>query len=194
MNIQHTLLFPSVITLIECDNYHLVRDDLISWIYEYQKTDDGVTISNRGGWQSHSNFYHHPTFIKFYNYIFEHVNNNSIYDCQFNLGNMWINVNKKNHYNGLHDHPNCHISGVFWIKIPKNSGKISFQTPRCFERSRLLQTIPEKLKEKFFVSESWNISPQEGTILLFPSDLKHEVFPNQSDEDRISIAFNLNFQ
>jgi len=32
--------------------------------------------------------------------------------------------------------------------------------------------------------------PVAGTMLIFPSFLKHWVYPNQDDEERVSIAFN----
>ena len=34
--------------------------------------------------------------------------------------------------------------------------------------------------------------PTEGRMLLFPSHLQHEVFENKSNEDRISVSFNIN--
>ena len=35
--------------------------------------------------------------------------------------------------------------------------------------------------------------PEEGVVLLFPSHLLHRVELNESNEDRISISFNLSF-
>lgn len=195
MNIRHVPLFPSLISLIECDDYRSIKNDLISWIYEYQKYDnDGVIISNRGGWQSHDNFYQQPTFINFYNYIFSHIQKLIPYQGEYALGNMWLNINKKGNYNVPHSHPDSHFSGVFWIKTPDNCGSIRFFTPRLFSRSRLLERTPEQIRDEFGMSQSWSFLPQEGTILLFPSDLEHEVMPSESDEDRISIAFNFSFK
>jgi uncharacterized protein (TIGR02466 family) len=34
-------------------------------------------------------------------------------------------------------------------------------------------------------------NPLEGRMLIFPSYLAHQVEPNESDEDRISVSFNL---
>ena len=38
---------------------------------------------------------------------------------------------------------------------------------------------------------SYYFTPKEGRILIFPSDLEHEVKENKSDEDRISYSFNI---
>ena len=32
----------------------------------------------------------------------------------------------------------------------------------------------------------------EGGLMLFPAHLEHKVLENKSDEDRISVSFNLN--
>ena len=41
---------------------------------------------------------------------------------------------------------------------------------------------------------SYHFNPTEGCIILFPSHLLHHVNPNKSNEDRISVAFNMSFQ
>jgi ectoine hydroxylase-related dioxygenase (phytanoyl-CoA dioxygenase family) len=40
---------------------------------------------------------------------------------------------------------------------------------------------------------SYYFDPMEGGMILFPSHLAHRVNENKSDEDRISIAFNIKF-
>ena len=48
---------------------------------------------------------------------------------------------------------------------------------------------------KFYLNfnSHWKYSklPEEGKILIFSSDLEHEVEENMSDEDRISYSFNI---
>ena len=36
-----------------------------------------------------------------------------------------------------------------------------------------------------------SISPEPGTLVLFPSYLEHKVNPNQSESNRIVISFNI---
>ena len=45
----------------------------------------------------------------------------------------WININKKGDFNEKHNHPNCHLAGVLWIKCPENCGDISFDSPVIYE-------------------------------------------------------------
>ena len=39
----------------------------------------------------------------------------------------------------------------------------------------------------------YEFTPDEGEILIFPSSLEHEVMKNESNEDRISYSFNMEF-
>jgi hypothetical protein len=41
--------------------------------------------------------------------------------------------------------------------------------------------------------QSIEIIPKDGDIILFPAWLQHSTMENSVDEERISIAFNINF-
>lgn len=192
MNVHTIPAFPSIITAVECDLYHYIRKDLIDWIYKYQSTTETVSHSNRGGWQSPDNFHLQESFSEFKSYIL----NNAFqalthYNRVFELNNMWININKKNNYNLLHSHANAVISGVFWVKAPKNCGELVFTSPNEFVEHNLLVNANPEFKKQFNFLHTLNFTANEGWMVLFPSQLLHLVEPNESDEDRISIAFNL---
>jgi uncharacterized protein (TIGR02466 family) len=192
MNINHKTLFPSIVSEIECDFYNLIKPGLVEWIYNYQKSTDGVFLSNRGGWQSPSDFHLDNSFFEFKDYIIK----NSLmalkhYELNFSLSNMWININQKGNYNVFHDHPGSLISGVFWIKASENCGSLIFNSPHSFSQYLLLNNVDCEIAKDHNYYDSFTFTPKEGTIILFPSDLKHGVEESESDEDRISIAFNL---
>lgn len=193
MHVHHRTLFPSIVSEVECDYFKLIQPQLIEWIYNYQKDTDGVVHSNRGGWQSPSDFYLDDSFSEFADYIFK----NSLaalthYNLEFRLSNMWININRKGDYNVIHDHPLSIMSGVFWVKTSKNCGKLKFESPHSFTQHLLLESVNSEIAKEQNYYGNYTFDPKEGTIILFPSDFKHGVEPNESNEDRISIAFNLN--
>jgi uncharacterized protein (TIGR02466 family) len=192
MNVKHIPLFPTFTTSIECENYHSIRNDLIAWIYQYQKCDEGVVKTNRGGWQSkNEQFYFDQSFTKYYDYMIKHITSSLPFPgVNIIVQNMWININKKGNFNTSHDHPQSMISGVFWVKTPNECGEIMFESPKLFNYAFLYKKCHQNLKEVNF-KRFVKFIPKEGTILLFPADLRHQVEPSQSDEDRISIAFNL---
>lgn len=142
MRVKHIPLFPVITSYIECENYNSIKDDLIAWIYQYQKTDEGVIISNRGGWQSRSDFYFEPSFIRFYDYILRHILNSIPFvDVNVTLQNMWININKKGDLNISHNHPESMLSGVFWVKTPNECGKINFESLESFNYSFFIERL-----------------------------------------------------
>lgn len=195
MNTYNHFIFPKIVTETHCELYNYIRDDLIDWIYEYKPTVDSVHISNIGGWQSPSDFHTIESFSVFRNYI---VNNAIQSVPQYNkrelyLNNMWININKKGDYNVAHVHPGCVLSGVFWVKAPENCGKLVFTNPHSFEEYYLLDSVSTEFMKKYNYDGTFVFTPQEGLLVLFPAHLQHLVEPNQTDEDRISIAFNLSF-
>lgn len=196
MNTYNHAIFPSIVTETHCELYNYIRDDLIDWIYRYQSTVDSVHLSNRGGWQSPSNFYGIESFSIFKDYIV----NNALQSLpqhdkrKFELNNMWININKKGDYNIAHVHPGCDLSGIFYVKAPENCGKLVFNNPHSFDEFHLLDTVSTEFMKKYNYDFIFEFTPQEGLLVLFPASLQHLVEPNQTDEDRISIAFNLNLE
>ena len=192
MNVHNYTVFPSILTKVECDLFKYIQKDLINWIYSYQKNSESVIHSNRGGWQSPSDFHLDESFGEFKNYILSNSYQSlQHYNCNFCLSNMWININKNQDYNVCHDHPNTILSGVFWIKALYNSGNLVFRSPNFFVENLLIENVTEEVKSTHNYSRTFEFVPKEGTIVLFPSHLLHHVEMNESDEDRISIAFNL---
>ena len=102
-----------------------------------------------------------------------------------NLQNLWINENLKNDYNQEHTHPGSSFSGVYYIEVPENSGNIYFKNdPKEFiELSSFFKnTEYDSHKE---------INNYNNQFILFPSNLRHGVYPNCSDKPRISVSFNI---
>tara|TARA_B110000444_G_scaffold261211_1_gene311829 strand:+ start:457 stop:1761 length:1305 start_codon:yes stop_codon:yes gene_type:complete len=97
--------------------------------------------------------------------------------------NGWAVILKKSGKQRSHNHPAGWISGVLYLKVPKklvgDEGKIEFST-----YGYNYPKITEKIRKKAY-------SPKEGQLILFPSLLYHGTLPFQSDEDRISIAFDV---
>ena len=73
------------------------------------------------------------------------------------------------------------ISGTYYVQVPKGSGAIQFEDPRM----DLMMAAPMRK-----VGMVQAIQPKNDQLVLFESWLRHEVKPNQSQQDRISISFN----
>jgi uncharacterized protein (TIGR02466 family) len=105
------------------------------------------------------------------------------------VDSMWININPPYSYNSNHVHPGVFISGSYYIKVPNKSGSLYFVNPSQLQP---LFTRQDLIKEyNPLNSLRWNVDPEPGQLLLFPAWIEHGVTQNLSEEDRISIAFNI---
>lgn len=114
-------------------------------------------------------------------------------DHALELSNGWININKPQgmsmQNNVMHLHPGRFISFVFYVKASPNCGNLKLLSPLY---SSVGFAVPSQIFEEFniFNSSSWIVSPEAGRLLMLPSWIMHQADSNQSDSDRISIAFN----
>jgi uncharacterized protein (TIGR02466 family) len=90
-----------------------------------------------------------------------------------------------------HTHGNSLFSGVLYLKAAEETGQISFH-----KYAKYLDVSSPTLSLGFtewniFNSDKWSITPHENQIIIFPSNVVHSVEINNSNDDRISIAFNV---
>lgn len=184
-------LFPSVVHRLDVENYPQVKERVIKFIYEEQKKDpQGRSRSNVGGWQSHDEYINEDNILR---QIVDSPVSGYFDKVKVRLLNLWVNINKKGDYNEKHHHPQSDLSGVMWIKVPSNSGRIWFDSPHNFKGYNEINSYSKKFKSDFSNYLDYWFSPMEGRMILFPSYLYHRVEPSQADEDRISVSFNVGF-
>lgn len=144
--------------------------------------------SNQGGWQS-------PDSIRFdvkYRFLFDKIRNiineQVMPDLCHNedmhrvdVGNAWININRKGNWNQLHTHNGSFLAGCVYIKTDEESDLVFINTHDVW-----FSSIPHFKEYQTAV----HYKPKPGDLYLFPSGLMHMVTPNFSENVRISIAFN----
>jgi len=103
----------------------------------------------------------------------------------------WINCTPPGSHNSAHVHPGAEISGVFYISVPPESGRLVFRDPRPqSEMSHLTTKFGTALGA---LRPRFEVTPEPGELLLFPSWLMHQVEPGLGQHGlRISMAFNIN--
>jgi len=115
----------------------------------------------------------------FFQTVYNPKNKTNIYITQ-----SWINWSTKGQYHHQHAHPNSFVSGVLYIEANKDTDKIIFHK----NNYRQLEIIP---KDRHILnSDTWDYSVGSGDIMLFSSDLVHSVPEIDTDQTRISLAFN----
>lgn len=157
-----------------------------------EQNPQGISKSNIIGYQSPMNLTNEPRLAPLFEFVAQmgmKANfDNQFVDCDVYLTSAWVNFNDSR---AAHNHEHIHAdtySGVFYLQVPEKSGKISFTNPGL---NKLWQgTLLSESKNKF-TAEHLKFEPKEGQIYIWPSYLPHSVMPNDHDEIRISIAFNI---
>ena len=116
--------------------------------------------SNVGGYQSFAYKEWPKVLFDLKNYIQKQIPDQTFIS-------LWYNINGYDCYNKLHLHNvEKGYSGVFYIDVPdKDMGNLYFE-------------------------DGTEYKPIPNRLILFPTDLKHGVKPNQSNQKRISMSFN----
>ena len=112
---------------------------------------------------------------------------------KFLIDETWINISPPKAFQETHHHlkpPTKSLSGkyslfsgVFYINAIKNSGNLVLKNPNNIN----LNLFPFTTKNPNNIT----ITPNPGHFIMFPSYLEHLVSPNQTNENRISISFNI---
>ena len=109
----------------------------------------------------------------------------------YTMATWWVNHQKQHEFNPIHLHTGIY-SFVIWLKIPfswedQNRDNITnTPTKSCFEFS--YNNILGESSSYTYRTSTIN----EGTLLFFPSELKHIVYPFYNcNEDRVSVSGNV---
>ena len=178
-----------------------LNNELYEYIVDLQNTDEGIKSSNSDfSWHSSRDFLTSEIqcvqklkseitsaisiTIGNLNPQFDFVGRSVILQC-------WANCNAQGGYNALHDHGDFLLSGVYYVKVPTSniarSGMIEFINVR--NDNDLCVVIGTPTFEKKVAT-----LPEEGDMLVFPATLPHSVYPNETDQHRVSIAWNMRFK
>ena len=173
-------LFPTQIFSHQCD---FDLEYLYKKIKEHEENIPNREYSNNGGYQG-GNFKDEYFEKKIRQYIPQRPDIRiGTYDVD-----AWVNIN----YNGSSNDPHEHLtrggflSGILYVKVPHNSGNIVFQDARNY-----MQLRSEPLMYYNDGNSTAPYTPLENELLLFPYWLIHGVEENKSNEERVSIAFNI---
>lgn len=195
MSIQNLFASPlAVMNLPEADNLNNELENDVSALYE---TVPSTQRSNVNGWHS-PNFLFERSELSFKKitghilaaskmYIAAQEPSPAIGELTV-TGNGWININGRGGFNSPHTHVGAHVSGTYYVRNPvgehERSGMIEFLDPRNDVTGSIFPGVPAS-------RATFRIKATPGTLILFPSYLSHWVYPNDSDERRITLAFNL---
>ena len=157
---------------------------------------NSYVLSDRGDWFWHNTI--DPLIADYEKYFWAIAPNINTRDNNqkhpLHLHQWWVNYQKQTEFNPSHTHTGVY-SFVIWMKIPTNyeqqckldiarSSNSEYISNFTFSYTTMMGQVTDYTYEMN--------SDMEGTMLLFPSKLNHQVYPFYNcDEDRISISGNI---
>ena len=107
-----------------------------------------------------------------------------------NITTSWVNRYHKGHSTHQHHHSNSIISGVYYLEDCDHTAPIQFhRAPGYVNLWPNTINLPIKTHNALNI-DVVTVIPKAGELIMWPSHLAHSVPPNQSDQDRHTIAFN----
>ncbi|WP_233132947.1 TIGR02466 family protein [Synechococcus sp. MW101C3] len=112
------------------------------------------------------------------------------------LQRAWPVVSEPGQAVGRHHHPNAHLSAVYYI-TGDGSGRCGCL--RLFPHRQMNELVPGlavghsgPITPDHPLNAPWqDVAPQAGLLVLFPASTDHAVLPNEDDERRCSVSFDL---
>lgn len=198
-------LFPSFVSLAWLEKSASTRQkrnqDLVKECYQIETSDfDGQKWSKKnypGGFTSYASLSHldqfSSSFLEIKKLIDPQVKEFAKHlemDLQGRklvMTSFWLNIMPKGVVHTMHIHPLSTVSGTYYIQTPKNCSALKFEDPRLVN---FMASPPRKTKARPDNQRFISLEPQAGQVILFESWMRHEVPPNPSVQDRISVSFN----
>jgi uncharacterized protein (TIGR02466 family) len=183
-------MFPTCVWVHEVKDHQALNDRLADTLLRLR--DSGTaTAADKTSWQSRGNLHTLEEFrplIEIFTAATKGVLDFLKYQyAEIEITNCWANINRSGQSHTVHTHPNNFLSGVYYLRAPQGAGDIVFQDPR----QQATVMVPKVSQYTEFNATTHSIAPKEGALLMFNSWFQHSVEENRSEEERMSIAFNV---
>tara|TARA_R100001086_G_scaffold154783_1_gene82612 strand:+ start:2944 stop:3501 length:558 start_codon:yes stop_codon:yes gene_type:complete len=179
------IIFSESISTINLTNN--IKEHIHTLLYNSINEANVLTASNRKGIQT-KNILDDKIFNFFKDPVNNLLNEFGLKICKINITKCWINSNKKDSHNIIHDHQGAHFSAVYYVDVPEGSGNLIF-----FRRSSN-SVMSDFFKPNTDSAYDYSITPKEGLLVLFPAHILHYVTPGNNEKDRISLSFDIEIQ
>lgn len=199
MLIENIFVSTVAVDMLDLDN-----EVIKQFCYDVrERQGESRSYSNYGGWHSNVMTGHVPVLNNLFKEAYMrllklHEIFNFRDDLKPKIETAWFTINNKGHFNHPHTHRGYTFSGVYYVTAPENCGDLilvhpSQVFPYHYESwVNHLPVSPFKGQTLEHSMAKVYYKPEPGKLIIFPSWLQHYVLPNQTDDDRISISFDVN--
>lgn len=194
MNFEVHNLFAVPIYTTEMNNY--VIQNKFEKLYNKYKSENKFKYN--GTWNSHKlndvefkeNLIEDNDLTEFRQEMLNHLGN-YLKEIKFDgpgkccIVSSWMTQSTNKDYFHAHTHGYHDISGVYYVKTNGDDGLFYFDNP--------LIGAGTNYACKGLLSRVY-VQPKQGMLILFPSFIQHGVLTNTTDNDRVSVSFNIDLE
>ncbi len=190
MKPQVHALFPTPLL----ESYIPVQEGWLEFIktLDYDRTamDNGYITSDRNIWEHDQlrPLYHEiKDAVKYFAYGQLKVSSHVYLD----LLRGWAVKHMPDDWAQNHCHMNSIFSGIYYLDVHEKSGDVVMEKGQHYTNCFMPTLSPDVTMFNQFTMQSWRCHPDNGKILIFPSQLIHNVERNLSGKVRYCIGFDV---
>jgi len=189
----HFTMFSTPVFVEDVKDTNLEKEALIKLVYKIKSREPSQQKTNVGGYQTKGmkdSIEFQNLIGKLQTIITENIHTYA-FDCQLDIKvkNAWLNINNKGNKNRPHVHPCSEFACVYYLKTPQDCGNLVLLKNSTYRMDGIAD-LPAK-ETNVLNCDSFFIQPEENRFVMFPGYVEHLVEKNNSNEDRISLSFNL---
>jgi len=102
----------------------------------------------------------------------------------------WCHITRTGGYHDVHTHPNCSWCGIYYVDPGDSDVRAKNGVNRFYEPRINVNFYSDYATRYLYQEGSIDMPSNEGTLVVFPSYLRHSALPYQGERDRIVVAFN----
>jgi len=167
------------------------------WLEHVKKLDYDRTSMDNGYISRDRDIFSHPELrslkhqisdaAKFFAYQFLKVERYIYIDvCR-----AWGIKHMPNDWAQNHCHMNAVFSGIYYLDVYEHSGELVIEKGQHATNCFMPTLNPDVTHFNDITQQSWRLHPRNGMLVIFPSQVIHNVEKNLTDNERYAVAFDV---
>ena len=200
---KKTILFECAVFEFNWASFDQHRQSLIDYCYELKDKNHKITVASQskaGLFESKFNFLDdkRPSVVAltdfFYESLWETVlsMNREYWDpkepMKMRINDCWCHITESGGYHDVHKHGTSSWSGIFYIDKAESNIDNCNGINRIYNEMSFMKTD----NGLDFFTDFFNVTPEDGKLIMFPSYLMHSALTYMGNLPRIVLAFNSN--
>ena len=86
---------------------------------------------------------------------------------------------------------NSIFSGIYYLDVSEHSGDLVIEKGQLFPNCFMPTLSPDVDFFNKYTQQNWRLKPENGMLVVFPSQVIHNVEKNMTDNERYAVAFDV---